>query len=68
YKYNGGDIYELVLKNKKKEKVKLPEKYIKEIRKNLKKNITDINADIPVIKYGKRNGSYFAVNALRYAW
>ncbi|SHK10760.1 Uncharacterised protein family (UPF0236) [Anaerobranca californiensis DSM 14826] len=68
YKWNDGNVYELVLKNKKKERTKLPERYIKEIKKNLKKNIADINVEIPVIKYGKRNASYFAINALRYAW
>ncbi len=68
FKYNGGNVYELVLSNKKKERTKLPESYAKKIKKNLKKNITDINVEIPVIRYGKRNPSYFAVNALRNAY
>jgi len=68
FKWNGGNVYELVLKNKKKERIKLSERYIKEIKKNLKSNIADINVEIPVIRYGKRNASYIAINALRYAW
>lgn len=69
YKKNKGNVYELVLRNKKQERIKLLDKYIKTIRKNLNKNINrKPEVKLPAITYGKVTPIYVELNALRQAY
>lgn len=69
FKKNGGNIYNLILNNKENERVRLPEKYFKTLKRNIKKNINmKSEVEIPIIKYGKTTPTYIALNALRQAY
>lgn len=66
---NQGNVYELILRNKKHERSKLPDKYLKMIRKNLNKNINKKpEVKMPAITYGKVTPLYVELNALRQAY
>jgi hypothetical protein len=63
---NGGNIFKYIKQKTKEKKKELKENnVIKRCVQKANKYFDAINIDIPVIKMGKRNGSYLAVQSLR---
>lgn len=63
---NGGNIFKYIKQQTKEKKKELKENnVIKRCVKKANKYFDAINIDIPVIKMGKKNGSYLAVQSLR---
>jgi hypothetical protein len=63
---NGGNIFKYIKQKTKEKKEELKENnVIKRCVQKANKYFDAINIDIPVIKMGKKNGSYLAVQSLR---
>lgn len=67
FKFNGGNVYELLLNNIKNERTKLSKEYLRQIKKAMNININGNQVTPTAVQIGKRTGLYGALKNICYA-